>query len=71
MTERTPGERIGAFRVAINEELLRPVRRYLRGFRRGLLVGLVLGVLFAPWPGSAIRGRGAVLLLRRRRRSPA
>ncbi|HVC38390.1 MAG TPA: YtxH domain-containing protein [Candidatus Dormibacteraeota bacterium] len=55
--ERTPQERIRAFTDAVDEELLTPTRRYLRGVRRGLIVGAVLGVLYAPRPGRESRAR--------------
>lgn len=55
--ERTPGERIGAFFVAIDEEILRPLRRYQKGFRRGLLVGCLVGLLLTPTAGSQVRLR--------------
>jgi hypothetical protein len=50
--ERTPQERIRAFTDAVDEEILRPTRRYVRGVRRGLMLGMALGILFAPRPGS-------------------
>jgi hypothetical protein len=53
--ERTPQERIRAFTDAVDEEILRPTRRYVRGVRRGLMLGVVLGILFAPRPGSQTR----------------
>ncbi|MHB1638950.1 MAG: hypothetical protein ACYCUD_03795 [Candidatus Dormibacteria bacterium] len=53
----TPQERMGAFLTAVDEELLRPVRRYLRGFRRGLVVGIGLGLLLTPIAGRDARGR--------------
>ncbi|HVD03448.1 MAG TPA: hypothetical protein VNF75_04860 [Candidatus Dormibacteraeota bacterium] len=67
--ERTPAERIGAFFLAVDEEILRPLRRYQRGFRRGLVVGCVLGLLFTPAAGGRVRARvrGA---LRCHRRQP-
>ncbi len=55
--QATPGERIQAFQVAVEEELIRPARRYLRGFRRGLLLGCLVGLLFAPVAGSESRRR--------------
>ena len=66
----TPGERVAAFWTAVDEELLRPARRYLRGFRAGLVLGLALGLLVTPWPGAAVRARMAALRRRacRRRR---
>lgn len=53
----TPRERIQAFQDALDEELIRPGRRYLRGFRRGLMLGCLLGILFAPTAGSESRRR--------------
>jgi hypothetical protein len=53
--ERTPQERIRAFTDAVDEEILRPTRRYVRGVRRGLMLGVALGILFAPRPGSEER----------------
>jgi len=53
----SPQERIGAFLVAVDEELIRPMRRYLRGFRRGLVIGVALGILFAPLAGAEVRAR--------------
>ncbi|MHB8312254.1 MAG: hypothetical protein ACYDD0_02985 [Candidatus Dormibacteria bacterium] len=53
----TPRERIQAFQDALDEELIRPGRRYLRGFRRGIMLGCLLGILFAPMAGSESRGR--------------
>jgi hypothetical protein len=53
--ERTPQERIRAFTDAVDEEILRPTRRYVRGVRRGLMLGVALGILFAPRPGSEAR----------------
>jgi hypothetical protein len=55
--EPSPGERIGAFLTAVDEEVLRPVRRYLRGFRRGFVVGIGLGLLLAPVTGREFRER--------------
>jgi hypothetical protein len=55
--ERTPQERIRAFTDAVDEEILRPTRRYVRGVRRGLMLGVALGILFAPRPGSQTRER--------------
>jgi|GEM_PF-6325875 len=55
--ERTPQERIRAFTDAVDEEILRPTRRYVRGVRRGLMLGVALGILFAPRPGSQSRER--------------
>jgi hypothetical protein len=55
--ERTPQERIRAFTDAVDDEILRPARRYVRGVRRGLLLGVALGILFAPRPGSQTRER--------------
>jgi hypothetical protein len=55
--ERTPQERIRAFTDAVDEEILRPTRRYVRGVRRGLMLGMALGILFAPRPGSQTRER--------------
>ncbi len=54
---RSPGERIAAFGGALEEEVLRPARRYLRGFRVGLIVGVAAGVLLAPRPGEQTRAR--------------
>ena len=53
----SPEERIGAFLTAVDEEIVRPVRRYLRGFRRGILVGLMLALLLTPVAGGELRGR--------------
>ncbi len=53
----SPEERIGAFLTAVDEEIVRPVRRYLRGFRRGILVGIVLALLLTPVAGGELRGR--------------
>ncbi|MGA9775223.1 MAG: YtxH domain-containing protein [Candidatus Dormiibacterota bacterium] len=55
--EPSPGERIAAFGVALQEELIHPLRRYLKGFRVGLLAGLVAAVLLTPWPGRLVRQR--------------
>ncbi len=55
--ERTPQERIRAFTDAVDDEILRPARRYVRGVRRGVLLGVVLGILFAPRPGRVSRER--------------
>jgi hypothetical protein len=56
-SEATPEERIRAFLVAVDEELVRPARRYLRGFRRGLLLGCLVGILIAPVAGRENRRR--------------
>ncbi|MFZ0167937.1 MAG: YtxH domain-containing protein [Candidatus Dormiibacterota bacterium] len=53
--ERTPQERIRAFTDAVEEEIVRPTRRYVRGVRRGLMLGVALGILFAPRPGIETR----------------
>lgn len=55
--ERTPQERIRAFTDAVDEEILRPTRRYVRGVRLGLMLGVALGILFAPRPGRQTRER--------------
>jgi hypothetical protein len=55
--ERTPQERIRAFTEAVDEEILRPTRRYVRGVRRGVMLGVALGLLFAPRPGRESRER--------------
>ena len=55
-SEATPEERIRAFLVAV-DELVRPARRYLRGFRRGLLLGCLVGILIAPVAGRENRRR--------------
>ncbi|HVB13648.1 MAG TPA: YtxH domain-containing protein [Candidatus Dormibacteraeota bacterium] len=55
--ERTPQERIRAFTDAVDEEILRPTRRYLRGVRRGVALGVLLGILYAPRPGRDTRQR--------------
>ncbi|MDA8331969.1 MAG: YtxH domain-containing protein [Candidatus Dormibacteraeota bacterium] len=67
----SPQERIGAFLVAVDEELIRPMRRYVRGFRRGLLLGVAIGILFTPLAGAELRARlrrGPLGLCGRRRR---
>lgn len=51
----TPRERIQAFQDAVDQELIRPGRRYLRGFRRGVMLGCLAGILFAPVAGSESR----------------
>lgn len=56
-SEASPDERIHAFVVAVDEELVRPTRRYLRGFRRGLLLGCLVGVLIAPVAGRESRAK--------------
>jgi hypothetical protein len=43
--------------VSVDEELVRPTRRYLRGFHRGLLLGCLLGILIAPVAGRENRRR--------------
>ena len=55
--------RLAALVATWRTEWVRPLRRYVRGFRRGLLLGACLGVLYAPRSGREIRGlaRGAVL----------
>ena len=55
--QATPGERIAAFWQAVDEELLTPGRRYLKGFRAGLILGLALGLLLTPWNGESVRSR--------------
>lgn len=55
--DRTPQERIRAFTEAVDDELLRPARRYVRGVRRGLVLGMILGLLFAPRPGRETQER--------------
>lgn len=55
--ERTPQERIRAFTDAVDDELLRPARRYIKGMRRGVMLGVVLGILFAPRPGRESQER--------------
>jgi hypothetical protein len=55
--EASPQERIGAFFTAVDEEVLRPLRRYVRGFRRGVVVGIVLGLLLTPISGREVRAR--------------
>jgi len=52
---RTPQERIRAFTDAVDEEILTPTRRYVRGVRRGILLGIVLGLLYAPRSGRESR----------------
>ncbi len=71
--EATPEERIAAFWRAVDEELLTPARRYLKGFRVGLVLGLVVAILLTPWRGESVRGRfaairGGVCRARRRHR---
>lgn len=69
----TPGERIAAFGDALQEEVVRPLGRYLKGFRAGLVLGLVAGLLLAPWPGTVVRrrlARGAAAVRRRRASRP-
>lgn len=56
-SEASPEERIRAFLVAVDEELVRPARRYLRGFRRGMLLGCLVGILIAPVAGRENRRR--------------
>ncbi|MGH7640005.1 MAG: hypothetical protein ACREOL_03705 [Candidatus Dormibacteria bacterium] len=56
-SERTPQERFRAFAVALDEEVVRPARRYLRGLRRGVVLGVILGVLCAPLAGRESRER--------------
>ena len=55
--ERTPQERIRAFTAAVDEEILTPTRRYVRGVRRGIVLGVILGILYAPRPGQESRQR--------------
>jgi hypothetical protein len=55
--ERTPQERIRAFTDAVDEEILIPTRRYVRGVRRGIVLGVILGILYAPRPGQESRAR--------------
>ncbi len=55
--ERTPQERIQAFTDAVDEEILIPTRRYIRGVRRGILLGVILGILYAPRSGTESRAR--------------
>ncbi|MDA8394647.1 MAG: hypothetical protein M0T72_05290 [Candidatus Dormibacteraeota bacterium] len=59
--EATPQERISAFYRAVEEELLTPARRYLKGFRQGLVLGLALALLLTPWKGGSVRGRMAAI----------
>ena len=71
--EATPEERIAAFWRAVDEELLTPARRYLKGFRVGLVLGLVVAILLTPWRGESVQGRfaairGVVCRARRRHR---
>jgi hypothetical protein len=69
-SEASPEERIRAFLVAVDEELVRPARRYLRGVRRGLLLGCLLGILFAPVAGRENRRRLGRLIEGGRRLRP-
>ncbi|MGH7643062.1 MAG: hypothetical protein ACRENX_08645 [Candidatus Dormibacteria bacterium] len=55
--ERTPQERIRAFTDAVEEEIVTPTRRYLRGLRRGIAMGVILGILYAPRPGGESRAQ--------------
>lgn len=56
-SDASPEERIHAFVVAVDEEVMRPTKRYLRGFRRGLLLGCLVGVLVAPVAGRENRAK--------------
>ena len=67
----TPEQRIAAFWGAVEEELVTPARRYLKGFRVGLVLGLAVAILVTPWTGESVRGRlvairGGVCRARRR-----
>ncbi len=62
--EATPEERISAFCRAVDEELLSPARRYLRGFRAGLVLGVALALLLTPWKGETVRGGAAAVRAR-------
>jgi hypothetical protein len=55
--DRTPQERIRAFTDAVDEEIVIPTRRYVRGLRRGILLGIAVGLLYAPRPGRESRGQ--------------
>jgi hypothetical protein len=65
--EATPEQRIAAFWRAVDEELLTPARRYLKGFRVGLVLGLALALLLTPWRGESVRLRFAAIVSRVRR----
>jgi hypothetical protein len=62
--QATPEQRIAAFWRAVDEEIVTPARRYLKGFRVGLVLGLALALILTPWRGESIRVRVAAVGVR-------